>query len=239
MTGLDELPGKANYFIGNDPKKWRTDVPTYAKVKYEGVYPGIDLIYYGNQRQFEYDFVVAPGSDPKAITLAVGAGLSPPDGAQQAAPLRVDASGDLVVEAEGGEVRFHKPVVYQPAETSPSSVVTRQLQNTTDNGPRTTDVVDSPFTIQNSQLLDSRYVLTADNQIHFEISNYDRTKPLVIDPTLVYSSYLGGSGGDSARSLAVDSSGGAYVAGSSGSVDFPILNAFQGTPGSDIVSGGE
>ena len=136
-------------------------------------------------------------------------------------------------------MRFHKPVVYQPAETSPSSVVTRQLQNTTDNGPRTTDVVDSPFTIQNSQLLDSRYVLTADNQIHFEISNYDRTKPLVIDPALVYSSYLGGSGGDSARSLAVDSSGNAYVAGSTGSADFPTLNAFQGTPGSDIVSGYE
>src|SRR2546427_2924577 len=76
VTLLDELPGRVNYFIGNDPKKWRTDVPTYAKVKYQGVYPGIDLVYYGSQRQLEYDFVVAPGADPKAITLAVEAGLS-------------------------------------------------------------------------------------------------------------------------------------------------------------------
>ena len=153
VTALDELPGKSNYFIGNDPKKWRTDVPTYTKVKYEGVYPGIDLIYYGNQRQFEYDFVVAPGSDPKAITLAVGAGLSPPDGAQQAAPLRVDASGDLVVEAEGGEVRFHKPVVYQEQPSVVSrqfSVAKTSLRYATDHGPRTTDkdvfhVTDDPL----------------------------------------------------------------------------------------------
>src|SRR6266566_3014751 len=75
VTALEELPGKSNYFIGNDPKQWRADVPTYGKVKYAGVYPGIDLVYYGNQRQLEYDFVVAPGADPKAITLAVEAGL--------------------------------------------------------------------------------------------------------------------------------------------------------------------
>src|SRR5437879_2744049 len=110
VTALDELPGKTNYFIGNDPKKWRTDVPTYAKVKYAGVYPGIDLVYYGNQGQLEYDFVVAAGADPKVIQLAaVGAGLAPPDGmqgarAQQAAPLRIDGNGDLVVETDSGEV---------------------------------------------------------------------------------------------------------------------------------------
>src|SRR5437764_2696641 len=118
VTALDELPGKTNYFIGNDPKKWRTGVPTYGKVKYEGVYPGVDLVYYGNQRQLEYDFVVAPGADPKTITLAVGAGLSPHDHSGSVKPpLRIDASGDLVVEAEGGEVRFHKPVVYQPTRS--------------------------------------------------------------------------------------------------------------------------
>ena len=66
ITGLDELPGKSNYFIGNDPAKWRTDVSNYAKVKIEDVYPGIDLVYYGNQRQLEYDWIVKPGADPKA-----------------------------------------------------------------------------------------------------------------------------------------------------------------------------
>src|SRR5580700_3528 len=72
VTGLDELPGKSNYFIGNDPAKWRTNAPTYAKVEYKGVYPGIDLVYYGNQRQLEYDFIVAPGADPHRIALDVG-----------------------------------------------------------------------------------------------------------------------------------------------------------------------
>ena len=70
VTGLEELPGKVNYFIGNDPKKWRTNVAAYAKVKYEDVYPGVDLVYYGNQQQLEYDFIVAPGAEPKAITMS-------------------------------------------------------------------------------------------------------------------------------------------------------------------------
>ena len=84
VTGLDELPGKANYFIGNDPKKWRTDVPTYAKVQYRDVYPGIDLVFHGKDSGFrsqdsgelEYDFVVAPGADPNAIELAIDTGNS-------------------------------------------------------------------------------------------------------------------------------------------------------------------
>jgi len=76
VTGLDELPSKSNYFLGKDPKKWRTNVPNYAKVKHQDVYPGVDLVYYGNQGRLEYDFVVAPGADPKAITLAVETGNS-------------------------------------------------------------------------------------------------------------------------------------------------------------------
>ena len=105
VTGLKELPGKSNYFIGNDPRKWRTDVPNYAKVKYAQVYPGVDLVYYGHQRQLEFDFVVRPGADPRAIKLEFG---------KQAA-LRLDEQGDLVVGTAGGEAIFHKPVVYQPA----------------------------------------------------------------------------------------------------------------------------
>src|SRR5207249_3929572 len=169
VTALDDLPGKSNYFIGNDPKKWRTDVPTYGKVKYEGVYPGIDLVYYGNQRLLDYDFVVAPVADPKAITLAVEAVLSRHDHSGGVKPpLRIDTSGDLVVEADGGEVRFHKPVVYQP-----------------------TDAANPKSKIQNRKLLDGRYVLTADNHIQFEIPDYDKTRPLVIDPVLGYSTYMG------------------------------------------------
>src|SRR3989454_11758265 len=103
VSGLDELPGKANYFVGSDPAKWRTNVPTYAKVHYSDVYPDIDLVYYGNQRQLEYDFIAAPGADPKRITLGF-------DGAQR---LEIDAEGALVLHAAGGTVRQRKPVMYQ------------------------------------------------------------------------------------------------------------------------------
>src|SRR5438477_2363159 len=76
VTALEELPGKSNYLVGNDPQKWRTNLPTYAKVKYQGVYPGIDVVYYGSHGQLEYDFVVAPGADPKMIALKIETGKS-------------------------------------------------------------------------------------------------------------------------------------------------------------------
>ena len=102
-TGLDQLPGKSNYFIGNDPSGWRTGVPTYGKVAFDAVYPGIDLVYYGNQRQLEYDFVVAPGADPGQIRLAV-------EGADQVA---IDAAGNLVLSTPDGEIHQHRPLVFQ------------------------------------------------------------------------------------------------------------------------------
>src|SRR6266705_2372896 len=103
VSGTDELPGKANYFIGKDRSKWRTNVPTYARVHYREVYPGIDLVYYGNQRQLEYDFVVAPGADPNRIVL----------GFNGADKLKIDARGDLVVHARGGAIHQRRPVIYQ------------------------------------------------------------------------------------------------------------------------------
>jgi len=103
VTGLEELPGKSNYFIGNDPKAWRTDVPNFAKVRYEDVYPGVDLIYYGNQGQLEYDWVVGPGADLDAIRFSIGGGHQ----------FRLSSQGDLVILTGDGEVRFQKPVVYQ------------------------------------------------------------------------------------------------------------------------------
>src|SRR6267378_1289589 len=105
ITGVDELAGTSNYFIGNDRAKWRTSVPTYAKVRYEGIYSGIDLVYYGNQRQLEYDFIVAPGADPRRIAFDV----------RGAKRIRRDAQGDLVLTMKTGEdeIRWHKPVVYQ------------------------------------------------------------------------------------------------------------------------------
>src|SRR4029077_4165271 len=105
--GLDQLSGKSNYFIGSDPHKWRSDVPAYAKVEYAGVYPGVDLLYYGDRSgRLEYDFNVAPGADATAITLSFA-------GARKT---HIEAStGALLLEVGRDELRFHKPVVYQPA----------------------------------------------------------------------------------------------------------------------------
>ncbi len=186
VTGLEELPGKSNYFLGNDPDKWHTDVPNYARVQYQDVYPGVDLVYYGNQRQLEYDLVVAPGADPDAIALSF-------DGVEK---LRIDAQGDLVLETAGGEIRQHKPLVYQEVDG-----IRREIAGS--------------------------YVLNGGYQVGFQVAAYDAGKPLIIDPVLVYSTYLGGSARDRGRGIAVDAAGNAYVTGTTKSTDFPTANAFQ------------
>ncbi|HKN61537.1 MAG TPA: SBBP repeat-containing protein, partial [Candidatus Acidoferrales bacterium] len=103
VRGVDRLPGRTDYFIGNDPKNWRTEVPSYSRVAYQGIYSGVDAVFYGNQRQLEYDFVVAPGADPKQIALDV----------EGAKTLKLDAKGNLVMGVSGGQVRLLKPMVYQ------------------------------------------------------------------------------------------------------------------------------
>jgi hypothetical protein len=106
ISGRDALPGTVNYLVGNDPAQWRSGIPTYAKVEYDAVYPGVDLVFYGNGRTLEYDFVVAPGADPEQVGFAF-------DGAEK---VSVDAAGDLVLQMAGGELRMHKPVVYQEVD---------------------------------------------------------------------------------------------------------------------------
>jgi hypothetical protein len=187
VSGLEEQPGKANYFIGKDPAKWRTNVPTYARVHYRDVYPGIDLLYYGNQRQLEYDFVVAPGGDPKKIVL----------GFKGADKLEIDAQGDLMLRAPGGDIRQHKPIIYQNIDGSRREIA-------------------------------GAYVRKGANRVGFHVAAYDASQPLIIDPVLSYSTYLGGSRSDLGTSIAVDADGNAYVTGSSQSSDFPTsAGAFQ------------
>ncbi|MBK9087999.1 MAG: SBBP repeat-containing protein [Holophagales bacterium] len=194
LEGLDRLPGNVNYFIGNDPKKWRTDVPTYRKVKVENVYAGIDLLYYGNQRQVEYDFVVKPGVDPSVIRVAF-------TGADR---ISTDASGDLVVSTAAGDLRMKSPLVYQER-----------------SGQR--------------ELVAAAYVVRpGEKRVEFRIAKYDGARELVIDPVIVWSTFLGGGAGplgsDSARSIAIGGDGNPVVAGNTTSYDFPT------TPGAFLTN---
>ncbi len=117
IEGMDQLPGKSNYLIGADRRQWRTDIPNYAKVRYEKLWPGIDAVFYGNQQRFEYDFVIAPGADPRAIRLSF-------DGAKK---ISVDANGDLILRLAKGELRQSKPVVYQEERGEKRMVVGRYV----------------------------------------------------------------------------------------------------------------
>ena len=190
-AGIDQLPGTSNYYIGNDPTKWRVNVPSYEAVSYRDIYQGVDLVYYGNQRRLENDFVVAPGVDPGVIALAF-------QGAQKIA---IGQAGDLLLQTADGQVQMQKPVVYQLIDGARHEVA-------------------------------GNYVLKNPQTVGFQIAAYDHTAPLVIDPVLVYSTFLGGTGQDSGLAIAVDSAGNAYVTGEAGSADFPTLNsnqAFSGT----------
>ena len=189
-AGAGELEGKVNYLVGDDPSKWRTGVETFGSVSYAGVYPGVDLVYYGNQRQLEYDFRVAPGADPRAVSLRF-------EGADK---VELDAAGDLLLSMGEAVVRQPKPFVYQEVAGARRAV-------------------------------EGGYALGADGRVGFALGEYDRSQTLVIDPVIVYSTYLGGTGQEQANGVAVDSAGNAYLAGFTTSTDFPTANAFQAANG--------
>ncbi len=189
VRGERELPGKSNYFIGRNPANWRTNVPTYARVRYAGAYRGIDVVYYGRQGQLEYDFRVAPGANPSQVRIGI-----------RGAKVRLNGAGALVLETKTGEVELHPPAAYQWS------------------GGR-------------KRAVEARYVWRAEDEVGLEVTRYQRSEPLIIDPVLTYSTYLGGSGGDIAYGIAADSSGDAYVTGTTGSINFPVVSALQSSSG--------
>jgi Beta-propeller repeat/Putative binding domain, N-terminal len=178
MEPLDKQPGISNYFIGNDPSQWRTNVPNYGRVALRDVYHGIDLVFYGNDRQLEYDWVVSPRADPKQIREKW-------EGPNQ---VTKNASGDLVLS--------------------------------------TSLIQQKPTILQDGKRIQGGYRVRG-REVAFELARYDAAKPIVIDPVLVYSTYLGGNNSDFGYGIAVDSSGNAYVTGSTPSTNFPTTNPLQ------------
>jgi hypothetical protein len=196
LAGTDRQAAYSNYFIGNDPSHWLHNIPQFGRVRYQDIYPGIDLAFYGRQGRLEYDFDVNPGADPRKIELDF-------KGANKVA---IAANGDLVLYLDGRELRFESPHVYQNSERGEQTVA-------------------------------GYFVLRGDNRAGFEVGAYDRSRTLVIDPVLAFSTYLGGSGDESCSSvtgltfvphcpaIAVDSASRAYVAGVTTS---PSTSSFSG-----------
>jgi uncharacterized protein (TIGR03437 family) len=179
LEAAEDLPGKVNYFVGGR-QDWRTDVPGFARIRYRDIYPHIDLVFHGGEGRLEYDLVAAPGADPGQIRLDV-------DGQRS---LRIDPSGDLVISADGGEIRWKRPEVYQ--ESAAGRVP-----------------------------IDGRFAVVGKRTVRFVVGDYDRTRTLVIDPTLAYSTYLGGTFDEVARGIAADASGNVYLAGNTTSLNLP------------------
>lgn len=178
IVGENKQPGIVSYFTAK-PNPWLTEIPTYARVRYRSLYPGVDLVFYGNNHDLEYDLVLSPGTNPRQIHLAI----------QGAEKIRIDREGNLILETAAGELVQQKPRIYQHV----GSVL---------------------------KVVSGDYVITGKHEVGFHLANYDSRLPVVIDPVLRYSTFLGG-GFDIGRSIDVDSSNRAVVVGSTCSADFP------------------
>ncbi|MBL8177031.1 MAG: SBBP repeat-containing protein [Bryobacterales bacterium] len=185
------LRGISNYFYGKDPANWHTDVPHYAKVRFKQVYPGIDLVYYSTEQRMEYDFVVAPGADPRQIQMAW-------DGVESS---QIDKNGDILLRTAAGDIRHKRPVIYQEV-----------------GGVRIP--------------VEGRYTAQGEHRFAFTLGEYRRELALVIDPTIFYSTYIGGSQLDDAFALALDAAGNAFVGGSTRSANYPLVS---GPPNSQLT----
>jgi Abnormal spindle-like microcephaly-assoc'd, ASPM-SPD-2-Hydin/Beta-propeller repeat len=191
LEGTEPLATVINHYTGQDSRNWRLGVKPYAKVQAKSVYPGIDIVYYGDQRRLEFDFVVAAGADPKAIALKLDA----------ADALSLSEQGDLVAAIDGKDFRFHRPHAYQ-------LIAGKQ----------------APVEVE--------YALDGANKTRLRLGDYDKSRALVIDPVLTYSTFLGGSQADTGNGIAIDTSGDAYIAGQSCSSDFIAGTNFKGAQGS-------
>ena len=180
---LDQLPATTNYMVGAR-SQWHTGIANYSRVRYHSVYPGIDVVYYGNQNQLEYDFVLAPGANPDAIRLHFRGDVQ----------VSLTPDGDLALRSDGAQVLQKAPVIHQ------------------DNRP-----------------IRGRYTLLAHNQIGFRLDRYDRTRPLVIDPILVYCAYMGSSGNDRITAMKMGPNGRLYITGYTPNGEIPAIEGAYNT----------
>ena len=187
IEGDHLLPGKTNYFIG-ERKNWRSNVPQFGKVTYRRIYPGTDLVFYGNPQRLEMDFRLAPGATPQDIALSF----------QSDCAAEVNSQGDLVVSDSGQQLILRKPRAYQNGGGAHHEVTVS-------------------------------YRLMPKGYVGFSVVNYDPSRPLTIDPVVVFSTFLGGSGTDLIGAVAVDNSNSPYVFGATVSPNFPTTDVLQST----------
>ena len=191
MRGVDPLPARIHYLIGNDTSRWRRNVPTFARAQTDDLYPGIDVVYYGAPGGLEYDFVVRPGADPRLISMCFSG----------AHARQLDADGGLVLHTSHGAVTLQRPVLYQRAG-------------------------------DHVQQIAGAYVLGDDGTARFEIGPYDPARELIIDPVLLYSSYLGGASYELSLGATTDAAGNFYTVGETSSANFPVTaGAVRGSKG--------
>jgi len=250
VEGQDELPGKVNYLIGNDPEKWRINIPTYRKVNYTGIYPGVDMVYYGNQEELEYDFVIAPGANPEVLRFCL-------EGSER---LKLDGSGDLLIGVNHKELKLRKPLIYQITDqgerhkvigryamkgnevgftvkeydaTKPL-VIDPVLSYSTFFGPAANSTAIAVDSSGNAYLTGSATSFIFPTSVGSlkptstqDVPDAFVTKMNSDGTALVYSTFLGGSGQDTGNAIAVDSSGNAYITGDTTSANFPTVNAIR------------
>jgi len=252
MMALEQLPGRSNYFIGDDPQRWFTGIRHYAKVKLVDIYHGVDLVYYWNQRLLEYDFVVAPGADPSSIQLRFKGGDK----------LSIDSEGNLIVQTATGDFIQHAPKVYQKVDGARRNIISRYVIKGEDrvsfqiaahdtSKPLIIDPVLSYATFLGGSAFDSGGGIAVDDAGNTYITGYTGSANFPmrnpIQPTnaggndvfvtkinaagseLVYSTYLGGGARDRNPNITVDGEGNAYVVGTTESTDFPMRNPIQPT----------
>src|SRR5580698_6374707 len=199
--GIDLLAAQANYLLGNDPAKWRSGVPLFGRAIYRGLYPGIDLMFHGDDGAVEYDFVVQPGASVRPIAFEISG----------ASAVRLMPDGALAIATPAGELRWRKPLVYQTIDG-----IRREIPGC---------------------------FVRHGRRISFSLGAYDRNHTLIIDPTLSYASYFGGSNNDASRGMAVDAAGNIYLTGFALSNNLPVTSgSFQtsyhgGT--ADALQGGD